>query len=216
MKSVLIVGMGRMGRHLAAKMQELGNEVMVMDKDRDVIEGLAENYANSAIGDCTNTNVVKTLGVSHFDICFVTIGDDFQASLVVTSLLKQFGAKLVVAKAKQDIQADLLKKIGADEVVRPEREAAEKLAIRYNAKNIFDFVQLNSEYAIYEIPVLPAWVGCTLGNLNLRKKYLINIIAVKKENELRPVPSADYCFTAQDHVIVIGRSSDVFRLVAKT
>ena len=128
--------------------------------------------------------MIRALGVSNFDVCFVTIGEDFQSSLVVTSLLKQYGAKQVVAKAKQAIQMDLLKKIGADEVVCPDWDIAEKLAVRYNARNIFDFVPLTAEYSIYEIPVLKSWVGKTIQEQDIRRKYSINIIAVK-HNMLR-------------------------------
>jgi len=216
MKSVLIIGMGRMGRHLAKKMQELGNEVMVVDKDASIVEGLSETYTDSHIGDCTNENVIRALDVGNFDVCFVTIGEDFQSSLVVTSLLKKNGAPLVVAKAKQAIQMDLLKKIGADEVVCPDWEIAEKLAVRYNARNIFDFVPLTAEYSIYEIPVLKSWVGKTIQDQDIRRKYSINIIAVKSQNVLRPIPGADYVFRADDHIIVIGKSSDVFRVASKT
>ena len=149
MKSVLIIGMGRTGRHLASKMQELGNDVMIVDKNPAIIEALSGRFTDSNICDCTNDAIIKALGVDNFDICFVTIGEDFQASLVVTSLLKQFGARMIVSKAKQDIQADLLRKIGADEIVCPEREISEKLAVRYNADNIFDFIPLTADYSIY-------------------------------------------------------------------
>lgn len=215
MKSVLVIGMGRFGRHLAAKLQELGNEVMVVDKDEKIIEALDEKYTDCTIGDCTNRQVVESLGVENFDICFVTIGDDFQASLVITSLLKQANARLVVAKTKQDIQAQLLKQIGADEIVYPEREIAEKLAIRYNADNIFDFIPLTGEYAIYEIPILPVWEGHTIAEINVRKKYSISIVAVKNESGLRPLPAPDYVFNKGEHMIVIGRSADVLKLSAK-
>ena len=117
MKSILVIGMGRFGRHLAKKLLELGNDVMIVDKDAAVIEQYSTVFTDSQIADCTNENVLRTLGVNHFDICFVAIGDDFQSSLVITALLKELKAKFVVAKAKQDIQADLLIRIGADEVV---------------------------------------------------------------------------------------------------
>ena len=162
MKSVLIIGMGRTGRHLASKMQALGNDVMIVDKNPAIIEALSGRFTDSNICDCTNDTIIKALGVDNFDICFVTIGEDFQASLVVTSLLKQFGARMIVSKAKQDIQADLLRKIGADEIVCPEREIAEKLAVRYNADNIFDFIPLTADYSIYELPIQAAWIGQTL------------------------------------------------------
>lgn len=212
MKSILVIGMGRLGRHLAATMTDLGNEVMVIDKDPEVIESLSPAIVDANIGDCTNENVIKALGVDNFDICFVTIDSDFQSSLVVTSLLKTYGASLVVSTAKRDIQADLLKKIGADEVVYPEREIAEKLAVRYNSSNIFDFIKLTPEYAIYEIPALAVWTGKTISNLGVRQHYKVNIIAIKQGNTLNTMPGPDYIFKADDHVIVIGKAGDVFKL----
>ena len=215
MKSILVIGMGRFGRHLAKKMLELGNDVMIVDKDTSVIEQYSTVFTDSQIADCTNENVLRALGVNHFDICFVAIGDDFQSSLVITALLKELNAKFVVAKAKQDIQADLLMRIGADEVVYPEREMAEKLAVRYNATIIFDFIELTKEYAIYEIPVPSAWTGKTISEINIRQKYKINIIAMKINNDLKLLPGADYRFTETDHMVVIGKATDVFKLSAK-
>lgn len=215
MKSVLIIGMGRMGRHLAKKMHQLGNDVMIVDNNPAIIEALSDRFTNSSICDCTNESVIESLGVDNFDICFVTIGEDFQASLVVTSLLKKHGARRIVAKTNQDIQAELLRIIGADEVVYPEVDIAEKLAVRYNANNIFDFVPLTDEYSIYELPILPAWAGHTLIELNIRRKYQINIIAVKNGMSLDANLSADYRFRANDHIIVIGRSNEVFKLASK-
>ena len=212
MKSILVIGMGRLGRHLATTMIDLGNEVMVIDKDPEVIESLSPVHGDANIGDCTNENVIMALGVDSFDICFVTIDSDFQSSLVVTSLLKTHGAKLIVSTAKRDIQADLLKKIGADEVVYPEREIAEKLAVRYNSSNIFDFIKLTPEYAIYEIPAPNVWTGKTISNLGVRQHYKVNIIAVKQGNTLNTMPGPDYIFKADDHIIVIGKAGDVFKL----
>ena len=215
MKSVLIIGMGRMGRHLAKRMHQLGNDVMIVDNNPAIIEALSDRFTNSSICDCTNESVIDSLGVDNFDVCFVTIGEDFQASLVVTSLLKKHGARRIVAKTNQDIQAELLRIIGADEIVYPEVDIAEKLAVRYNANNIFDFVPLTDEYSIYELPILPAWAGHTLLELNIRRKYQINIIAVKNGINLDANLSADYRFCANDHIIVIGRSNEVFKLASK-
>lgn len=215
MKSVLIIGMGRMGRHLAKKMLQLGNDVMVVDSRAEIINSLSDVFTDSSICDCTNESVIVSLGVEDFDICFVTTGEDFESSLIITSLLKKHGAKMIVAKTNQDIQAELLRKIGADEIVFPEVEIAEKLAIRYSAKNILDFVPLTADYSIYEIPILQSWVGHTLMELEVRRKYRVNIIAVKNGNELNPNMGADYRFRPNDHVIVIGRSGEVFKLSAK-
>lgn len=215
MKSVLIIGMGRMGRHLAKKMEQLGNEVMVVDSNAELMESLSDSFTDSAVCDCTNEAVIRSLGVDNFDICFVTIGEDFQASLVVTSLLKKHGARMIVAKTNQDIQADLLRAIGANEIVYPEVEIAEKLAVRYNADNIFDYIPLTANESIYEVPVPQQWVGRTPAELDIRRKYSINIIAVKNSADVNASVGGDYRFRADDHIIVLGKSDDVFRLSKK-
>ena len=215
MKSVLIIGMGRMGRHLAGKMQQLGNDVMVVDHDREVIDAMSEIFTDANICDCTNEAVIRALGVDNFDLCFVTIGEDFQASLVITSLLKKHGARKIVAKANQDIQAELLRTIGADEIVNAEEELAENLAVRYNSDNIFDYVPLTDEYSMFEIPIPADWQGKTLVELDIRRRYSINVIAVKNGEIMNPNLGAQYRFAANDHILVIGKSDEVFRLAGK-
>ncbi|MGI5985774.1 MAG: TrkA family potassium uptake protein [Clostridiales bacterium] len=215
MKSILVIGMGRFGLQFAERMQELGNDVMVVDKDPELIDEIAYEFTDAHIGDCCNEVVLTSLGINNFDICFVTIGEDFQASLEITSMLKEHGAAHVVSKARTSRQAKLLSKIGADEVVYPEREIAEKLAIRYNADNIFDYIQLTSEYSIYEIPCCSKWVNKSVAEINVRYKYNVNIIAVKRDNALQITPGADYVFKEADHLVVIGKASDVFKLGGK-
>ena len=215
-KSVLVIGLGRFGRNLANKMRELGNDVMIVDQDEKLVNELAPKFTDSHIGDCTSEAVIRALGVKQMDYCFVSIGEDFQSSLVITSLLKRAGAKYVVAKANQDIQAELLEQIGADEVIYPEKEIAEKLAIRYNSNNIFDYIQLTADYSIYEVPIMGSWEGKTIIEVDVRRKYHINIIAVKTEKKgLNPMPGADYVFQKDDHVVVMGKSSDVFKVAGK-
>lgn len=214
MKNILVIGMGRSGRHLAAKMLELGNDVMIVDKDEEIIEELAPQFTDSYIGDCTNEGVVRALGVNNFDICFVCIGENFQSSLEITALLKDMHAKYVVSKANRDIQARFLKSVGADEVVYPEKAIAEKLAIRFNADNVYDYIELTDEYSIFEIPVVTDWIGKSVIQINVRRNYNINIIAIKKGNTLRPLPGGDYVFKSEDHLVVIGKSTDVFKLTA--
>jgi trk system potassium uptake protein TrkA len=215
MKSVLIIGMGRMGRHLAAKMQKLGNDVLIVDSNRDAIDALSEQFTDANICDCTNENVIRALGVDNFDICFVTIGEDFQASLVITSLLKKHGARKIVAKANQEIQADLLRTIGADEIVNAEEELAEYLAVRYNSDNIFDYVPLTDEYSMYELPVPAPWVGKTPVELDIRRKHHINIIGVKNGRTMNPNLGGDYRFRSADHILVIGKFNEVVKISEK-
>jgi len=216
MKSILVIGMGRFGRQFAERMQELGNDVMIVDKDPDLIDEIAHEFTDAHIGDCCNETVLNSLGINNFDICFVTIGEDFQASLEITSMLKERGAAYVVSKARTVRQAKLLSKLGADEVVCPEREIAEKLAVRYNADNIFDFIQLTSEYSIYEIPCCSKWVGKSVAEVDVRNKYNVNIIAVKNGNALEITLGADYIFKDSDHLVVIGKATDVFKLGGKS
>ena len=159
MKSILIIGMGRFGINLATELQKLGNQIMIVDEHEEIIESLAPTFPDCQIGNCTNENVLRSLDVKSFDICFVSIGKNFESSLVITILLKKLGAKKIVAKASQDIQASILKNIGADEVIYPERDIAQSLAVKYSATNVFDYLELSDEYGIFEIPVLPYWVG---------------------------------------------------------
>ena len=208
--------MGMLGRCLASKMQELGNDVMVIDRDEDKIQELSTEFGDAIAGDCTNPAVLKSIGVNNFDYCFVAIGEDFYASLEITSILKELGATCIISKAKQQRQADFLKKIGADEVFFPEKEIAEKLAVRYNATNIFDYIELTSECSIFEIPIIPEWIGKTIIDIQVRQKYNVNIIAIKNEQFTDPMPGGNYVFKEDDHIVVIGKSSDVFRLSAKT
>lgn len=215
MKSILVIGMSRFGHHLAKKLQKLGNELMIIDIDEERIERISTEFPDSQIGDCTDQAVIDALGVNNFDLIFVTMSDDFQSSLVVTTLLKKAGAPKVIATASQDIQSEILKKIGADEVIDPDKEISEKIAVRFNANNIADYIPLADEYGIYEIPILRDWTGKSVGEIDVRRKYKINIIAIKTNNRLRPVPGADYVFDAGDHIVVIGTSADVFKLASR-
>ncbi len=215
MKSILVIGMGRFGRQFAKRMQEYGNDVMIIDKDADLIDELAPEFTDAHIGDCSNEAVLTSLGINNFDICFVTIGEDFQASLEITSMLKEHGAAHVVSKARTARQAKLLSKIGADEVVCPERDIADKLAVRYNADNIFDYIQLTPEYSIYEIPCCEKWIGKTLAQVDVRNKFNINIIAVERDSALQIAPGADYVFKASDRLVVLGKAADVLKLGGK-
>ena len=216
MKSVLIIGMGTLGRHLARKMIEYGNEVMIVDSKEEIIQEMAQEIPNAIVGDCAAEGVLRSLGVSNFDFCFVTVGEYFYAALEITAILKELGAKCVISKAKKNRQADFLKKIGADEVFYPEEEMAESLAIRYTADNIYDYIELNEEYSVYEMPILKEWKGKTIKNVDVRKLYNINIIAIKKGSDLVPSPVPEYVFEEEDHIIVIGKADDVLKISAKT
>ena len=214
MKSVLIIGMGRLGIRLAEKMDELGNDVMIFDTSEKIINQYASRFTDAYVADCTDENVLKNFDVKHFDVCFVTIGDNFQSSLEITSLLKDLGAKYVVSKAGSNIQAKFLLKNGADEVVYPEKDIADKLAVKHNAENIFDLIELSKEYAIFEIPIKSGWIGNSIQSLDIRKTYHVNVIAIKNNNAIN-FPTPEYTFVENDHVIILGKQNDVFKLSGK-
>lgn len=215
MKSVLIIGIGRFGRHLAAKFMELGNEVMIVDQCEEKMADIVSLVTAAQIGDCTNPEVLASFGVRNFDICYVCIGSNFQASLEITCMLKEMGAKFVVSKANRDIHAKFLLRNGADEIVYPEKEIAEKTATKHSANHVFDYIELTPEYSIYEIPTMPVWVGKTIAEASIRSKYQISILATKEGEEIFPLPKADYIFKEDEHLIVAGRKNDVVKILNK-
>ena len=215
MKSVLVIGLGRFGRHLCLKLTQLGNEVMIVDKNEAAVTELANSVTSAQIADCTDEAALHALGVHNFDVCFVCIGSDFASSLLITSMLKDLGAQRIIAKSSQDMHMRLLLRNGADEVVYPERDSAERVAMRTSATNVFDYIELTDEYAIYEIPPLASWVGKTIMELGIRNRYHINILAVKTGDALRPMPGANYAFTGTEHILALAGREDVKKLLRK-
>ena len=215
-KSILIIGMGRLGSHLAEKMQDLGHDVMVLDSKEERIARIASKFADARIAEYTHEDVLAALDIPSFDLCFITVGDNLEASMLTTITLKKLGAKYVAARARDDIQCELLKKIGADEIIYADGETADKLAIRHNANNIFDYVALTDGYAIFEVPIMKIWEGKSIIELDVRKKFKINIIAIKRGEHLDAAPMPDFVFQEGDHIFVIGKSRDVFKMSAKT
>lgn len=213
MKSILIIGMGRFGRHLCKNLSQLGNQVMVVDEKEENLEEMLPYVVSAKIGDCTNENVLKSLGISNFDLCFVCIGTNFQSSLEITSLVKELGGRHVVSKANRDIHAKFLLRNGADEVIYPDRDIAEKLAVRYSANHVFDYIELTEEYSIYEIPPLPEWTGKTIKELDIRNRYGIHILGTKANGKAKLMPGASYVICQEEHLMVIGKKEDVDRIL---
>ena len=213
MKTVLIIGLGRFGRHLATRMAELGNEVMLVDQNAEVVEKLLPYVTDGKIGDCTDEEVLRSLGVNNFDICFVCTGNSFQSSLEITDQLKTLGAKRVISKADRDIQAKFLLKNGADEVVYPNRDIADKVAVRCSMNNVFDYVELSQGYSIYEIPPLAKWVGKSIKDLDIGQKYRISVIRTKEEGSLNMLPGPDHIVSGSEHLVVIGLQKDIDRIL---
>ena len=213
MKSILIIGMGRFGRHLCKNLSQLGNQVMIVDEKEENLEEMLPYVVSAKIGDCTNENVLKSLGISNFDLCFVCIGTNFQSSLEITSLVKELGGRHVVSKANRDIHAKFLLRNGADEVIYPDRDIAEKLAVRYSANHVFDYIDLTEEYSIYEIPPLPEWTGKTIKELDIRNRYGIHILGTKANGKAKLMPGASYVICQEEHLMVIGKKEDVDRIL---
>lgn len=211
MKSVLLIGLGRFGKHVAMKLDELRHEVMAIDRDEARVESTLPYVTNAQIGDATSRAFMSSLGVSNFDLCVVTIGDDFQSSLEATSLLKELGAKKVIARAARDVHEKFLLRNGADEVVYPERQLADWTAIRYSSDHIFGYIELDEEHAIFELEIPGDWIDKSVGNLDIRKKYGINIMALKENGIMNMSISADTLLKEGATLMVLGGVKEIQR-----
>lgn len=213
MKSILIIGLGRFGHHLCMNLTKQGNEVMIVDETEEDIEDLVPYVTSARVGDCTNPEVLKSLGVGNFDLCFVCIGTNFQSSLEITCMLKELGARYVISKANRDIHAKFLLRNGADEVIYPDRDIAEKLAMKWSANHVFDYIEVSDDCSIYEIPPCKSWLGRSIRQVDARAKYHVNILGAKCGEELQMLPGADYVFKEEEHLMILGRNADVTKLL---
>lgn len=213
MKSILIIGLGKFGHHLCKNLLELGNDVMAVDASEEKVSDLIYQVTNVQIGDCTDPQVVKSLGVGNFDIVFVCIGANFQNSLEVTSLVKEMGAKHVISKANRDVHAKFLLRNGADEVIYPDRDIAVKLAKRCSINHVFDYIELDEEYSIYEIPIKKEWTGHSIMDLNFRQTYGVDILGVKTGDKMNISPQADYVFREGEHLMVLASKQKIRELL---
>ena len=209
MKSILLIGLGRFGRHIAKKLDELHHQVMAVDKEDTRVDAVLPFGTNAQIGDATNEDFLSSLGVGNFDVCIVAIGDSFQNSLEVTSLLKELGARMVVSRAARDVHAKFLLRNGADEIVYPERQLADWVAIRYSADHILDYIELDEEHAIFEISIPEEWLGKTIGQLDIRKKYDINIMALKTNDIMNLEISSDTQLLKGSTMLVLGETKHI-------
>ena len=210
MKSVLIIGAGQFGTHIAKRMEELRCEVMVVDNNEECINDIMSYVTNAKIGDGTNEEFLRTLGIDNFDVCFVTLGRHFQTSLETTSLLSELGAKKVISRATNDVQMKFLLRNGADEVVYPEKQTALRIATKYASDNILDYFHLENEIYLYELKVPKEWCGKKLGQIDIRKKYNINVLTIKRNSEVL-IPSAETVIQPDDVAFVLGESRDIHK-----
>ena len=209
MKSVLLIGLGRFGRHIAAELNELGHQVMAIDQSEEKVNAVLPYVTSALIGDSTNEDFMASIGVNNFDVCIVAIGSDFQGSLETTSLLDELGAVRVIARASRDSQAKFLLSNGAAEVVYPEKQLAKWAAIRYTADHILDYIELDKDYSIFEISVPPNWSGMSIGQLDIRRKYNINIMALKKDGKLDMSITPNTVLSDTHSLLVLGKYQSV-------
>ena len=216
MKSILLIGLGRFGKHLARMLSTYDHDILAIDMDEERVNEILPYVPNAEIGHITSEAYIASLGVNNFDVCIVAIGDNFQNSLEATALLKEHGAKYVISRADSDSHAKLLRLVGADETVYPEKDRANRLAVQLSSKSVLDYYELTPNYSIYEIPVPGKWVGKSIGEIGVRTNYSISVLAVKAKdctNDLLPMPKADYVFNPGETIIVIGHKDDVNRLI---
>ena len=181
MKNVLIIGLGRFGRHIAMQLNQLGHEIMAVDWKEERVDKVLPFVTNAQIGDSTNAEFLQSLGIGNYDICFVTIGGSFQNSLETTSLLKELGAKLVISRAERDVQEKFLIYVMVQIRWFIQKSRLQNWAsIRYTDDHILDYMEVDASHAIFEVEVPEEWTGKTVGGLDIRKRYNINILAVKK------------------------------------
>ena len=208
-KTTLLIGLGRFGRHIAMKLGDLGHEVMAVDSSEKRVNELLPYVTAAQIGDSTSEQFLSTLGVDHYDACIVAIGDDFQNSLETVWLLKELGAKKVIARVSKGMQEKFLLRNGADEVVYPEKQLAAWTAIRCTSDHILDYTELDDGYAIYELSIPENWLGKTILQLDIRKKYGINILAVRDGGKLNMNITPDTLLDTGRSILVLGHEKAI-------
>ncbi len=208
MTTVLILGLGEFGSNIAKRMAEFNCEVMAVDVNEERVDDILPFVASARIGDSTNEEFLRSLGVGNYDVCIVALGGLFQSSLETTNLLKELGAPFVVSRATNDVQMKFLKMSGADEVVYPEKQTAIRLATKYASESILDFIQIDNNYSIYEMKVPKEWFGKTLSQIDIRKKYRINVLTVKRGKEVF-IPYPDTVMENGDVAFIIGEVQDI-------
>lgn len=209
MKSVLVIGLGRFGKHIIDKCVELHHQVLAVDQDEQRVNDVLPLVTDAQIGNAASKTFLRSLGVDNFDVCFVAIGDDFESSLVVTSYLKELGARKVVSRASREVQRQFLLRNGADDVVYPEKQLAVWTAIRHTSDHVLDYIALDEEYAIYDLSVPAEWHGKTVGALDIRKRYSLNLLAVREHGRPSIVVTSETQLKQDQTILVLGKLKDI-------
>lgn len=211
MKQILIIGLGRFGLHIAKKLQEMHIQVLGVDSNEERVKVALPYVTNAEIGDATNQKFLGSLDVANFDVCIVAIGNDFLASLETTSYLKELGAKKVVARAARDHEENFLLRNGADAVVYPEKSMGNLTAIQWSSENVLDYIQVSKDFAVFEIALPKDWAGKSIGEIDVRKNFKVNIIAVKSKDAVNVSLDSDYRFSEGESLYIIGKDKDIQR-----
>ena len=211
MKNVLLIGVGSFGLHIAQKLYPLDHEILAVDINEQRINAALSTVTSAQIGDSTDSQFLENLGVENFDICIVTIGEDFQSSLETTNLLKELGAKLVISRAMSDVHAKFLLRNGADDVIYPEKQIASWMAIRYTSDNILDYVELDEDNGVFEVFPPESWIGKSLIEIDVRKRYNINVMGFRKNGKLDLNISPQSVFNAEQSIMVLGSFKNVHK-----
>ncbi|GAA0075804.1 TrkA family potassium uptake protein [Clostridium sp. CTA-5] len=211
-KQFVVIGLGRFGSSVAETLYELGNDVLVIDKDEDIIQEISDNVTHAVQMDATDESALRTLGLRNFDVAIVTIGANIQASVMATLLVKELGVKYIIAKANNKIHSKVLYKIGADRVILPEQDMGVRVAHNLVSSSILDYIELSPDYSIMEIQALEEWNGKSLRDIKLRSQYGINVMAIKKGDDINISPYADDIVNANDIIVAIGSAKDLSKL----
>jgi trk system potassium uptake protein TrkA len=207
-----VIGLGRFGSSIAKTLYNLGYDVLGIDNNEEIVQNIASSITHSVQADATDENTLKALGVRNFDVAIVSIGDDIQASILVTLILKEMGIKYVVGKAQNELHGKVLYKIGADRVIFPERDMGIRVAHNLVSSNILDYIELSPDFSIVEVNAIPEWINKTLRQLNMRTKYGLNVMAIKRNNEVMISPHADDMILENDILVVVGQKQDIEKL----
>lgn len=211
-KQFVIIGLGRFGLSVAKTLYDLGNDVLAIDMDEDLVQEISDNVTHAVQLDATDENALRSLGIRNFDVAVVTIGSNIQASVMVTLLVKELGVKYIIAKGHSDLHAKVLYKIGADRVVLPEKDMGVRVAHNLVSDSILDYIELSADYSIMEIRALDEWQGKSLNELRLRSEYGINVVAIKKGEEINISPSAEDKVEAGDVIVAIGSADELRKI----
>ncbi len=204
MKSYIVIGLGRFGSEVSRRLSEHGCEVLAMDMSNDLVQHISSEVTHAVVGDARDKDVLKALGAGNFDCAIVAIGDSLADSVLATMNLKELGVPYLVCKAHDETHRQVLKKLGADRVVIPEKENASRLAKSLASHNVLDYIELSEDYGIIDVPVPASWVDKSLIELNVRAKLGVNIIAIKRDGGITVSPAADFRITGGDIIVVLG------------